>query len=113
MEDVGEVTFRTLMFPLTLGTSEMMIAHQRKQDAALLQQRAAYREWYQGLSPDQQVRVREAEIQAAGQALIGLGLAGGIMRPVPLASPPDNPALRPMLNCWSQAAGSTISTMCR
>ncbi|MDC8450527.1 MAG: hypothetical protein LV473_19545, partial [Nitrospira sp.] len=63
MGDIGEVAWRTAIFPVTLGLSEAILKHSREEDArqeyearAARKERRAYRDWYQKLSPEDKDR---------------------------------------------------------
>jgi hypothetical protein len=99
LEDVGEVALRVLICPLTLCTSELIFKaeeHRKAEESQRAIQQYQYRQWISTLTPEQQAleyQLEAARIQAAGQALIGLGLSGGIttspsLQPVPRAIAP-------------------------
>lgn len=113
--DIGEVTWRVLLCPLTLCLSEVELKRQ-KQDAA---QRAAYQSWYHGLSSEQQDREdRREEARLFG---LGLALSGGgpfrnfsappaqVYQSVPV---PITPLRRPTL-CTTDVMGSSAYTTCQ
>ena len=63
MEDVGEVAIRTALFPITLGFSELILKHERNQEAAresnkiqAQEAQRAYRAWYKTLPPEEKAR---------------------------------------------------------
>lgn len=118
---------RILLCPITLCISELNIS-EKKQDEARQERQAQYWRWVRSLPPEEQAReyrLEEARIQAAGQALLGLGMGGGLFRipPTPTApayQPQPTPVLplaapaRPLppVSCTSQRVGQTVYTDC-
>lgn len=93
MEDVGEVTLRTVLFPLTLGTSELMIADQRKREA----EAPRYYGSGGGGSSD--------------AALMGLAIMPPLFTPpAPAAVPTYQPTRMP--SCWTTQSGPAYYTNC-
>lgn len=103
--DVGEVAGRVLLCPLTLCTSELMMAdqYQRKQ------QQEAHNRWYWSLSPAE--RARQDQREAAAMQALGMALSGGGPRlnraPTQIYTPP------PTVNCVSRQLGTTVYTDCQ
>jgi hypothetical protein len=91
--DAGEVAIRVLICPLTLCTSELMLAMDAKAQVQRQQQQEAYARWVQSLTPEQQVYLEGQRINGAGAAMLGLGFSGGIIHQQPVEmSPPFRPS---------------------
>lgn len=104
MEDVGEVTLRTVAFPLTLGMYELVLKHEYDQE----QKRRAYQEWFTTLSPREQ-ELETARRIAALQAL-GMALSG----PKPFSVYPPQPQSAPPINkCTAYNYGAFTDVTCR
>ena len=126
-ETAGKVTARVLLCPMTLCLSEFDIAMTKAREARE-QREARYWRWVHSLSPEEQerhYRLEESRIQAAGQALLGLGIGGGLFRnttapTAPLYQPSPVPALPfaaptapvPPVSCSSRQVGSVVHTDC-
>ena len=72
MEDVGEVTLRVIVFPLTLGISESIVASERRMQAKDEARQAERAYWLSTLTPEQRVYVDRQETLAARAALMGI-----------------------------------------
>lgn len=68
--DAGEVLFRVIAAPLTLGLSEFIQMHEAEQRLA----RQEREEWLRQLSPDE--RARQDQREAVGMIGLGLALSG-------------------------------------
>lgn len=102
--DVGEVSWRVVAAPLTLGMSEIVLKgeYQNRLD------REARQRWYNNLSPEQRAyedRRQAAIMQSLGMALIGSGPIVRMPAPVP-------PVSRPMTSCYGNEVGSSIYVSC-
>ncbi len=126
-EKAGKVAARALLCPLTLCFSELVIAGE-KADEARQERMAQYRRWVHTLPPEeqaQQYQLEQERIRAAGQALLGLGMSGGLFRnttpPAPLYQPQPIPVLplaplttpRPPVNCITNQMGQYSFTNCQ
>ena len=72
MEDVGEVTLRVIVFPLTLGISESIVASERRMQAKDEARQAERAYWLSTLPPEQRLYVDRQETIAARAALMGI-----------------------------------------
>ena len=124
-ETAGKVTARVLLCPMTLCLSEFDIAMTKAREARE-QREARYWRWVHSLSPEEQerhYRLEESRIQAAGQALLGLGIGGGLFQNTTAPSvvyPPTAPSTvtplslpqRRIQNCLSQQMGNATYLDC-
>lgn len=115
LQDVGEITGRVLLCPLTLCMSEVGFKMNYEDE----QRRRAYQQWYQGLSGEQQDR--EDRREAARLFGLGLALSGG--GPFRNFSAPLAPAYQPVpvptyqprqpTNCTTSFIGNQAYTNCQ
>lgn len=119
-EIAGKVATRVILCPLTvLCLSEIELAGIKDAERRAAD-RLVYHQYVQTLSPEERAYEHELErarIQAAGQALMGLGLRGGLFRmpaappaPAPIPAPLYQP--RPSVNCLSNQVGESVYTNC-
>ena len=104
--DAAEIAGRTLAFPLTLGTSEIILMNDYRRQ----QERAAYRDWYNSLPPERQAR--EDLRDAAALNALGLALSGGgpFFSGVP-SHPVPSPYRQP-ITCYGNEAGNNMYINC-
>lgn len=114
LETTGKVVARVLLCPVTICLSELEISETRQREIRAWKEQE-YRHWLSTLSPEQRAEeyaLERARIQAAGQALMGLGL-GGPFRTTPVR--PPVPAYQPQSNprtCTYNAIGQTLYQNC-
>lgn len=78
-EKAGEVALRTVLFPLTLGFSELGFYNNYQQ----AQRQGAYNQWYGTLSSEE--KDREVRRQGDAERSLGIALSG---RSAPVQAPP-------------------------
>ena len=118
-QTTGKVMARILLCPITVCFSELSLAVDQRDEERAAKEAAHWR-WVRSLPPEQQAReyaLEEARIRAAGQALLGLGIGGGIIKPpppMPVYQPTPAPILQPTMprSCTSQHMGQTTYTNC-
>lgn len=115
LETTGKVAARVLLCPMTICFSELAIRDERDKEIRAWKEQE-YRHWLSTLSPEQRAQeytLERARIQAAGQALMGLGFSGGPFRTAPIT--PPVPAYQPQSNprtCTYNAIGQTLYQNC-
>ncbi len=115
LETTGKVVARVLLCPVTICLSELEISETRQREIRAWKEQE-YRHWLSTLSPEQRAQeyaLEQARIQAAGQALMGLGFSGGPFRTTPI--PSSAPAYQPQSNprtCTYNAIGQTLYQNC-
>lgn len=123
LEDVGEVAIRTALFPITLGFSELILKHDREQEAAreydkrqAQEERRAYRAWYKTLPPEEKDREdrRSAREDAMllQQAIIANQNANAALDRMRYTPPPPAVLPRRSIDCTSAAYGQIVTTNC-
>ena len=104
--DAAEIAGRTLAFPLTLGTSEIILMNDYRRQQEL----AAYRDWYNSLPPERQAR--EDLRDAAALHALGLALSrGGPMFNYPYPRP-MTPTYQQPTSCYGTESGSALYVNC-
>lgn len=102
----GEIALRTALCPLTLCLSELGKA----MDYERAQRDAAYGQWYQGLSPEEQDRADRRE--AARLQALGLALSGGGPLQRPNASRVLPMPIAPRVSCTEVQTGAFSQVNC-
>ena len=114
LETTGKVMSRILLCPVTICFSELAIRDEREKEVRAWKEQE-YRHWLSTLSPEQRAQeyaLEQARIQAAGQALMGLGFSGGPFR-MPAPQPAVQPSrTTPPVSCTSNQIGASVYTNC-
>jgi len=114
LETTGKVAARILLCPMTICLSELDIAETRQREIRAWKEQE-YRHWLSTLSPEQRAQeyaLEQARIQAAGQALMGLGF-GGPFRTAPIQPPtPPTQYRSAPKTCTYNAIGQTLYQNC-
>lgn len=103
-EKAGEVALRTVLFPLTLGFSELGFYNNYQQ----AQRQGAYRQWYGTLSREDQDREDRRQAEAARSVGIALSGRSAITQPpVVIQQAPAQPQ-----RCTTTQLGIHWQTQC-